>query len=263
VYDVGVEPFAGRLSRPHFDEERCRRDMAAIADDLHANSVRITGRDLDRVAVAARHALDRGLAVWLSPMLHDADADTLLAYFTEAARLAERLRRREQAPVVLVVGWELTFFMRGLLPGDTAGDRMRVFLQPWRLLADTVRRGPFHKRLNAFLARAVAAVRQEFAGQLTYASGAWESVDWGLFDLVAVDCYRDRRNRRRFAQLVRGYARHGKPVVRPSSAAARTPAPGTRVRWAGPWWTGASTRRGSRATCGAANRSRRPNSTRC
>ena len=57
--------------------------------------------------------------------------------------------------------------------------------------ADFVRLG---RDLNAFLADAVAAVRPAFGGPLTYSSGMWEDVDWGPFDMVGVDLYRDASN---------------------------------------------------------------------
>jgi hypothetical protein len=55
------------------------------------------------------------------------------------------------------------------------------------------------ERMAAFLAEAAGLARARVGGPLTYASGAWEDVDWGLFDVVGVDSY--------------PYARHGRPVV--------------------------------------------------
>ena len=52
-----------------------------------------------------------------------------------------------------------------------------------------------------------------FGGPVTYSSGTWEDVDWRPFDLVGVDLYRDRYNAATFADQVRSYHRHGKPVV--------------------------------------------------
>jgi hypothetical protein len=41
--------------------------MAVIAGDLHCDAVRVSGRDGERLSVAARHAADAGLEVWFSP----------------------------------------------------------------------------------------------------------------------------------------------------------------------------------------------------
>jgi hypothetical protein len=210
-YDVGLSPTPGMSTRPHFDPRQCQRDLRVIAEELHCTAVRISGCDLDRVSVAARQALELGLEVWLNPMVHDQPAEALLAHFTEAARLAEELRAHGE--VVLVLGWELTLFMHGLVPGDGLQQRLRTFLRPWRLIPDMVRNGSFHTRLNAFLARAAEAARRHFTGPITYASGSWEQVDWSPFDFVAVDCYRDRRSRRRLPQTVAAYRKHGKPVI--------------------------------------------------
>ncbi len=197
VYDVGVEPFPGRSSRPNFETAACERDMDAIAGDLGCTAVRIVGRDLGRVRTASEIARDRGLDLWLSPMVHDATPSELLAYLSEAALVAEQLRTG--GTVVLAVGWELTMFMRGLVSGRHLTDRMRTFGSPGRLLLSAARHGPFDRGLNRFLANARAAAREHFDGPLTYASGMWETVDWTDFDYVGVDAYRDLASRDTFA----------------------------------------------------------------
>ncbi len=212
-YDVGIFPFGeARPSRPGFDPAIVRREIEIIRQDLHCNAIRIVGRDLDRLVAAAGFALDQGLEVWFSPALHNADGPDTLAYLAESARAAESLRRKSPR-VVLVAGWELTFVMKGLVLGDTAADRIGAFMKPWRLAWSTLRLGPFNRNLNRFLARAAGEVRRHFHGPLTYASGAWESVNWGPFDFVSVDCYRDALNKKVFAQSLRKHFAHGKPVV--------------------------------------------------
>lgn len=212
-YDVGIYPFGeARPSRPEFDLAVVRREIEIIRRDLHCNAVRIVGRDLDRLVSAAEIALDEGLEVWFGPALHDADADQLRAYLLQGARAAETLRRRSPH-VVFIAGWELTFFMKGLVLGETGMDRVGAFMKPWRLLWSTVRLGPFNANLNRFLRGVVADVRREFHGPVTYASGAWESVDWTLFDFVGVDCYRDAMNKRFFRRQLAKYFKAGRPVV--------------------------------------------------
>jgi len=56
-------------------------------------------------------------------------------------------------------------------------------------------------------------VRQVLKGNVTYASVPLETVDWGRFDFVAVDPYRDARIRDRFTDLLRRFFAHGRPVV--------------------------------------------------
>ncbi|NBH06016.1 abortive infection protein [Amycolatopsis sp. SID8362] len=211
VYDVGVMVFAGRESRPLFDAAAVERDMRAIAEDLHCSAVRIVGHDLERMQVAARCAQRHGLAVWLSPQRHNATEHEFLSTVAEAARLAAQLTA--DGDVVLVVGWELTMFMRGLVSGAGVTERGRTFASPWRLMLSTARRGSFNTRLNAVLARARTLAREYFSGPLTYASGMWEEVDWSEFDIVCVDAYRDSKTRHGFPGAIAQWSRHGKPVV--------------------------------------------------
>ena len=212
-YDVGVFPYGEmRPSRPHLDPETVRRELEIIKNEMHCNAVRISGRDIDRLALATRYALEQGLQVWFTPVFHEATPQQTMLYLAECADAAEKLRQGNR-DIVFVTGCELTFFMKGLVSGDTSQERMRTFTRPWRLLLSSVSRGSFNKRLNKFLADATMEVHRHFKGPVTYASGMWEDVDWAPFDFVSVDCYRDRFNRRVFRKNLGKYLDSGKPVV--------------------------------------------------
>jgi hypothetical protein len=208
-YDVGTNYGAdGASSRPGWQPAVMRRELRAIRDQLHANCVGLFGTDIGRLVDAAGAALDDGLQVWLQPRLVDAGPDETLAHLAEAARAAEELRRRDPA-VVLNVGCELTIFSAGIIPGAGYAERGARLptLRGWPLLPW------FNRRLNAFLRRAAAVARAEFHGRLTYSAGLWERVDWAPFDIVGLDYYRVPQLRSRYAERLRRFHRHGKPVV--------------------------------------------------
>jgi hypothetical protein len=213
-YDVGTHTRGQHSpsSRDRFDPAAVRREMEIIRNDLHCNAVRISGQDISRLVTAAEYALQQSMEVWFSPAFVDADEQATLDYLADCAKAAEQLRSRSPH-IVFVVGCELTFFMKGLVDGETTFDRIGTFMKPWRLLKSTLRNGSFHKRLNAFLARAATRVREHFHGLLTYASGPWEQVKWEPFDLVAVDYYRDAHSAAAFREKLRPYFAFGKPVV--------------------------------------------------
>ncbi|MBF9067053.1 hypothetical protein [Streptacidiphilus fuscans] len=208
-YDTGTFP-GDRFTRKTFDPAQVRQDMTVIAGDLHCDVVRITGRDAERLDVAARHAAEAGLEVWFSPFPVDLAPEEILEFLTDCAQRAEALRQGG-AQVVLVTGCELSAFAHGFLPGDTHLDRLHAMatadLQWWASL------GPVPERLNAFLAQAATTVRTHFGGKVTYASGPWEPVDWAPFDMVGVDAYRSAQNAGTFRAELRELSAHGKPVV--------------------------------------------------
>jgi len=208
-YDTGFLP-GPDLSRKTFDPETVRREMAVIAGELHCDAVRVSGRDPERLTVAAQAAAAAGLEVWFAPFPVDLPADQLLPLFADCARRAEALRR-SGAEVVFVAGCEISAFCGGFIPGDTYGDRLQTMatadVEWWTSL------GPVQERLNGFLARAAETVRAHFGGRVTYAAGPWEFVDWGPFDLVGVDAYRASYNADTFRSEVRGHLAHGKPVA--------------------------------------------------
>jgi hypothetical protein len=212
-YDVGTFTRGKESSsRDIFEPAIVQREMEIIKNDLHCNAIRISGQDVDRLRIASEYALQQGLEVWFSPAFIDANEQETLIYFAECAKVAEKLRM-QSTRVIFVAGCELTFFMKGLVDGDTAFDRIHTMMKPWRLLKSTIRKGSFHKRLNAFLSKAANVVREHFHGQLTYASGTWENVDWNVFDFVGIDYYRDVHNKKSYREKLRTYFKHGKPVV--------------------------------------------------
>lgn len=204
-YDTGTFP-GDRLTRTVFDPATVRGDMEVIANDLHCDAVRISGREAERLGVAARHAADAGLEVWFSPFPVDLPADQVLPFLAECARRAEAVREGG-AQVVFVAGCEASAFCRGFLPGDTYLDRLTAMasadLAWWTSL------GPVDVRLNEFLAEAAAAVRADFAGPVTYASAPWEPVDWTPFDFISIDGYRDAQNADTFRGALRELCAQG------------------------------------------------------
>ncbi|MYT68210.1 MULTISPECIES: hypothetical protein [unclassified Streptomyces] len=208
-YDTGSFP-GHFLTRRTFDPEQVGREMTILAGDLHCDTVRISGRDPERLGTAARHAADTGLEVWFSPFPVDLRPEAILTLFANCAQRAEALRQ-DGAQVVFVTGCELSAFAHGFLPGNTYRDRLRAMatadMQWWTSL------GPVPERLNAFLAEAVTTVRAHFGGRITYASGPWEPVDWAPFDLVGIDAYRTAQNADTFRTDLRVSLSHGKPVA--------------------------------------------------
>ena len=130
--------------------------------------------------------------------------------FEDCADRAEHLRR-SGAAVTLVVGCELSLFGAGFLPGSTVFERiagLKAGAGPLRAAF-----AGLPGKLNGFLGATAESARGRFGGPLTYASGMWEPVDWGPFDVAAVDAYRDAGNAGRFQSDLRQHLRHGKPLV--------------------------------------------------
>jgi len=205
-YDVGS--VMGFNWRPNFRPEQVRRELQIIKDDLHCNAVRISGKDLGRLSLAAGHAMDDGLEVWFYPTLWDRPPDETLQYLTKAASAAEEVRQKGGGEMVFVAGGELTLFMQGILEGRKFSERLA---NP--TLMAKVKAGEHNKPLNEFLAKANQAIRSVFRGKVTYASLVWEKVDWGPFDFVGVDHYRSTKLEERYVSMLGPSFEHGKPVV--------------------------------------------------
>jgi len=203
TYDTGFMS-AGTTTHEPFDPDAVRRDMRVIRDELHCDAVRITGGVADRLEIAARHAADAGLEVWYSPFTHGLTQDELLEFLVDAAGRAERLRRIGAA-VVFLTGSELSLVTDGFVPGGSLPERL-----------GNLRTGMAEvpARINAFLARAVPAVRARFGGPVSYASLPFERVDWAPFDIIATDAgYRDAGNAATFRAGLPALVGQGKPFA--------------------------------------------------
>jgi hypothetical protein len=194
--------------RPRFDPRIVDRELEIIAKDLQCNAVRICGRSIDRLMIAAEDALQQGLEVWLSPELWEKSPEKTLKYITKAATAAEKLRQRYPERLVFSVGSELTLFMQGIVEGRNIVARIK---NPGFM--SRVKAGEHNKPLNEFLAKANSSVRKEFHGKLTYASLVWEAVDWTLFDFVGVDHYRINRIEDKYIEMLKSSFTRSKPIV--------------------------------------------------
>ena len=205
TYDIGFFN-AGVSTHEPFDPEVVKREMRIIHNDLHCNTVRITGGNADRLEIAAIHAADADLEIWFSPFTCDLTTDELLDFLVDCA---ERLRR-QGAEVVFVTGAEMSLFTVGFLPGDTLKDRLDLLAAPHRLRELLPQVPP---RINDFLGKAVARVRERFGGKISYASIPFEGVDWTLFDFISVDAYRSIEVADRYRDALRALVAQGKPVA--------------------------------------------------
>jgi len=194
--------------RPNFDTRVVNRELEIIKQDLHCNTVRICGLDIERLMVASEDALKQRLEVWLSPEMWDRSQEETLRYITKAAEAAEDLRQRWPEQLTFSLGSESTLFMQGIVEGNNFFERMN---NPsfW----ENVKAGKHNKPLNAFLAKGNEAVRQKFHGKVTYFSVPFETVDWSILDFVGVDLYRDARIKDMYGDLVKRFLVYNKPVV--------------------------------------------------
>ncbi len=206
-YDVG-RVMMGSNWRPKFDAKVVHRELEIIKNDLHCNTVRICGLDIERLITASQDALKQGLEVWLSPEMWDKSQEETLQYLTKAAIAAEPLRQQWPGKLVFSVGSELTLFMQGIVEGANFLERMN---NPsfW----ENIRAGKNNKPLNDFLSKANKNVREIFNGPLTYFSVPLETVNWNPFDFLGIDLYRDARIKDMYGKMVKGYLVHNKPVM--------------------------------------------------
>jgi hypothetical protein len=212
-YDVGTPFRKDELSRPEFNETAVKQEMEIIKNNLHCNAIRISGYDIQRLSKAAELALEQGLQVWFSPAYIDATADQALDYLGDCAIIAEKLRSKYN-DIVFVVGCEYSLFLKGFIKGETIYLRMGTMFSPWGIVLNILGlRNSIYRKLNRFLKEAAMRIRSNFKGQLSYASGTWEKIDWSVFDIIGIDHYRASYNKSFYIKQLHSYYKFNKPVV--------------------------------------------------
>lgn len=205
VYTVG----AGETPGTAWSDARMRRDVRLIRDDLHADTLDVTGDGVDRLTATAAEAAERGLHIWLQPTLGDVPEREILDSIAECGRFAERLRR-QGASVDVSVGCEFWLFVPGIIPGETVLERVE------NLQKGNVDMARMQRRLARFTARAAAVGRSVFHGRLSYAAAQdeeFEPVDWRLFDIIGIDYYSSFRDPSDHVRELRRYLRWDKPLA--------------------------------------------------
>ncbi|MDX2682754.1 abortive phage infection protein [Streptomyces soliscabiei] len=202
VYTVGE----GETPATGWNAKRMRADIRAIRQDLHADTVDVTGDGVERLAATAAEAAEQGLHVWLQPTLGDVPQRDILEHLAETGRVAQRLRR-QGASVDFSVGCEFWLFVPGILPGATALERIR------NLQNGTYDPVVTQRRLDAFTARAARTGRAVFDGRLSYAAAQDDQVDWSLFDIVGIDYYSFFPRPADYVKELRRFQRWGKPLA--------------------------------------------------
>lgn len=197
---------AGETPATAWSAERMRADVLAIKNDLHANSIKVTGDGVERLTATAEEAVNRGLQLRVEPTLGDRPQQEILDHLAEVGRHAEKLRR-DGADVELSVGCEFYLFVPDIVPGADGGER-----------ADNIANGNFdpvetQQRMNAFIERAAGVGRSVFRGSLSYAAAEGDEVDWDLFDIIGLDYYANHPRPADHERELRGYLKHGKPLA--------------------------------------------------
>lgn len=203
---VSYEVIDGETPATSWSAARMRKDIQVIKNDLHAGSVSVFGDGVDRLKATSSEAAEQGLHVWLQPRLADVSHQDILDHLAETGRHAERLRR-QGARVHLSVGAEFVLFVPGIVPGDSALERVK------NLLSGNFDPEKMVRRLRAFTARAANVGRSVFKGRMTYGAAQDEEVDWDLFDMVSVNYYSYFPNKADYVRELTPFLRWGKPVV--------------------------------------------------
>jgi hypothetical protein len=185
--------------------------MKIIRNELHCNAVRIYGYHLKNLVECSRIAIEEGLMVWFSPRRINASVDEALEFIAECSTAAEELRKISQ-DFVYVIGNEFTLDIRGFIEGENIYQRISILSSPFFILKTLFGSG-LNNKLNDFLKKAVSVSRQYFKGEITYASGEWEKVDWGIFDIIGINYYRNIFNAWKYRRTIRRYIRTGKRIA--------------------------------------------------
>lgn len=128
VYDVGLQYNPGEYSVKTFNHDIVKYDMNVIANDLHANAVRIEGEDIARLVEASEIAHEVGLKVFFNPWWMNSEITEMVPYMAQAAEAAESLRVKG-VDITFVTGCEFTLFNKGIFDGNSINERLASMMK--------------------------------------------------------------------------------------------------------------------------------------
>lgn len=215
VYDVGLGYGDGVYSVDTLNLDVVEYDMNIISNILRANAIRIEGEDITCLAAATRLAHKANLKVFFNPWMMNATADDVVAYMSEAAKTAEKLRN-EGIDITFVTGCEFTLFNKGIFEGNSVTERLQSMMKIGQYSDDPEKikaaMDDVGAKLNNVLSDITRAVRNHFKGDVIYSAGTWEPVDWSLFDAIGIDYYRDTQTDDEYLSGLDKYFQYDKPV---------------------------------------------------
>ncbi|MDX2974035.1 hypothetical protein [Kribbella solani] len=206
AYDTG----GGRDedSRAYWRARVVRNEIHAIRDRLHASWVSVYGSDVRRLIGTAKVVLDAGMTVSIQPRSFDEPQVAALEKLRKVAVKAERLRRRYDNEVILVIGCEFMLFTPDIAMGATFAERVAYLSRP------DLDRVALQRRFQAFCAKMVKVARDNFNGRITYgAASDLEQVDWSRFDIIGLDYYSYHANRAGHTKELARFRRWNKPIL--------------------------------------------------
>lgn len=212
-YCIGMKYSSNADTRKGLDTDIMSREIEIIKNKLHSNSIRIYGEDLDKLIKCSKIAIKHGLEVWFSPRLTNASEQDTLDYIQKCSIELEKLRQ-ENPSIVFIIGCEFTLDLYGLVKGETIYERINNLFKPITIIKNIlgVDLG-YNKKLNIFLNKAIIIARRNFKGQITYASGTWEKIDWNKLDIVGLNYYRSSYNSSTYRKSLKKFINAGKPVA--------------------------------------------------
>lgn len=210
-YDVGIKFSSNYSTRKNLDSSTMMRELRVIKDELNCNAVRIYGDNLDRLLECTKIAINENLSVWFSPRLINVNQEESSKFIFDCANEIEKIRK-DYPGIVFVIGTKQSLDVKGFTKGNTLFERISYMFKPINLIKNNLGFG-VNKELNKFLMNVVSEVRQIFKGNITYAAGHWEKINWDIFDLISVNYYRNKYNASRYKATLNKITKKGKKVA--------------------------------------------------
>ena len=201
-YDCGTN--YGSNFRSKLPESEIIRDLDIIKKKLNCNAIRIDGGKLNQLTLCSNLSFKRNLTVLFSPRFINKTKKQTLKLLKKAAMRAEKLRKKNKK-IVFVVGNEMSLDVYDFL-------QKKEYLKRCAELDEGAPKD-LDKDLNLFLKELVKIARQHFEGEITYASGFWEKIDWSIFDFVGVNKYLGSWNKKTYLKELKELKKWKKPIL--------------------------------------------------
>jgi hypothetical protein len=181
-YVVGMKGW----DMPPVSHEEMQECLTVIRDELGCNGIRIVGDYEEQLIECAEACLSKFVMILLSPYCREMKLEEVDNFISTLAADFEKLRQKSSSTrLILSVGNELTFEMRGMVPGATYNDR-DAYVSEHGLTDEQM------NHLNTVVKELTTTASQHFEGELTYQSAMVEGkrIDWNNIGVDVISPHR-------------------------------------------------------------------------
>jgi hypothetical protein len=184
-YNVGISLWRNIYRSP--EDEEMKEDLTVTHNELKCEVIRIFGDNEEKMLKCGEMAFEVGFKkVLLNPMYIELPINQTAKRIIDFAKKTQIASEKINRYFILVIDNEASVNSKGIYDSPTRNQRIAEVSQHKG-------QSEYRIRLNNYLRQVASETKQIYKGDISYAAGSWEEVDWANipFDVISINHYFD------------------------------------------------------------------------